>query len=241
MQTCRREKSERCSKSREIEMGSMYILRGTLAFFFALICTALLCLIAPLISSNKQDISFTEPITPIQVASLPSLKPKVEKKPLQPEKQLPLPKTLRPPVTKQRPIEKVALTMRPLKVELPTMRAASIPAAPQQVDQKMASAYGGNSIFDLGTVDTPPRLQKYNPPLYPVVAKGQRIEGKVVVRCIVTAKGQVKEMKIISADPAGYFEKAALNAIAKWTFIAAKYQGETVSVYVDIPLTFSLD
>lgn len=98
-----------------------------------------------------------------------------------------------------------------------------------------------SGIFDLGDVDSPPRLQKYAPPLYPAAAKGKRIEGRVIIRCTVTAKGRVKDAEIISAEPPGYFEKTALKAVMVWTFIPAKYRGEKVPVYVDIPLTFSLD
>ncbi len=93
----------------------------------------------------------------------------------------------------------------------------------------------------MATVDVQPRLRQYRPPLYPPRARGQGVEGKVVVRCVVTAGGRVKEEKIIQANPAGYFEQAALKAVKKWTFVPATLNGEKVPVYVDIPLSFTLD
>ncbi len=226
-----------------MKMTGTYFLRGVFSFSAALLITGFLCMLAPLIS-REHDVSFTDPIEPIRILPLPTLENKKEKQKRQPRQIEPLPTIPKPPVTKRQPLEKLSLTMKPLKIELPAMRAASIPAAPPQADQKMEgglSGVAGDGIYDLEAVDSPPKLQKYVPPLFPAAAKGKGIEGKVVIRCTVTTKGRVKDAKIISAEPPGYFEKASLKAVAKWTFIAAKFQGEQVPVYVDIPLSFSLD
>ncbi len=131
--------------------------------------------------------------------------------------------------------------MAPLQVKLPDMRVSSAPLSPPQIQKEVRNSFGSSGIFEIGMVDTAPKLQRYVPPLYPPKAKGKRVEGKVVIRCVVTADGKVKDATIISANPPGFFEATALKAVAKWTFIAARYQDKNVSVYVDIPLSFSLD
>lgn len=136
---------------------------------------------------------------------------------------------------------KFDLAMAPLQMEMPKVQAATMVIAPLKPQRQQQSGLGPTGIYDVGAVDTPPRLQRYSPPLYPARAKGKKIEGKVVVRCVVTAGGRVKETKIVSAEPEGYFERAALDAVAKWTFVAARHEGNKVSVYVDIPLSFTLD
>lgn len=222
-------------------MTGGYLLRVVISFSSALLITGFLCVLAPLIS-RENSVSYTDPVAPIRIFTLPTLENKKEITKVRPREILPLPKIPKPPIKKQTPLEKVSLTMKPLKIELPAMRAASLPSAPPQVNKGLVgSGFGGEGIYELGTVDTHPKLKKYVPPLYPPAAKGKRLEGKIIVRCIVTAKGRVKDARILSAEPAGYFEKAALKAVAKWTFVTAMYQGKKVSVYVDIPLSFTLD
>lgn len=114
-----------------------------------------------------------------------------------------------------------------------------MPAIPPQFNPEIAGGFG-DGIFDLSAVDSPPKVQKYVPPVYPAKAKGKHIEGTVVIRCIVTAAGKVKDLQVISSEPKGYFEAAALKAVKEWTFIAAQLHGEKVPVYVDVPITFSL-
>jgi len=214
-------------------------LRGSFAFFFSGVITIALCLIAPLMGGNK-DVGFTEPVTPIQLLPTPKLTRETPRPPEKPRKIVPLPKLPTRPPQKQPPLEKIALPMKPLQVELPPLQSASIPAAPPQANLIIESGFG-DGIFDLSTVDTPPKVQKYVPPVYPAGAKGKHIEGSVLIRCIVTARGKVKDMQVISSEPKGYFEAAALKAVKKWTFIAAKLGGKRVPVYVDVPITFSLD
>lgn len=219
-------------------MKERVFLRCSFALVFSGIITIVLCLIAPLMGNHK-DVVFTEPVTPIQVLASPKLTPDIPKPLKKPRKIVPVPKLPTRPPQKQPPLDKIALPLKPLQVELPPLQAASVPAAPPQVNPKVESGFG-DGIFDLSGVDTPPKVQKYVPPVYPAGAKGKHIEGRVVIRCVVTARGKVKDMQVLSSEPKGYFEAAALKAVKKWTFIAAKLSGEKVSVYVDVPITFSL-
>ena len=143
-------------------------------------------------------------------------------------------------------MEPVDVQLNPLKIESAPLKAATLPAyLPDALEPAKTKALETNpaaaGIYQVASIDIPPRIKRYYPPLYPPRAKGQGVEGKVVVRCVVSASGRVRDVKIIQAEPAGYFEKTALKSVAKWTFVPAKFKGKKVAVYVDIPLSFSLD
>ncbi|PHR29877.1 MAG: hypothetical protein COA36_03215 [Desulfotalea sp.] len=220
-------------------MGGTIILRSCSSLFFASLITLSLCLLAP-IMGHKTEVVFIDPLTPIRLTPAPKQQATPPKKQQKPQTIAPLPKLPAPPSPKQPPLKKITALMRPLQVELPPLRAASIPSPPLPDTATLNSGFAAG-IFDLSAVDTPPRVQKYIPPLYPAKAKGKGLEGSVVIRCIVTPKGRVRDMRVISSEPSGYFDRAALKAVAKWTFIAAKAGGKRVAVYVDIPITFTLD
>ncbi len=220
-------------------MGRVHILRIVVSLFSAIVMTLALCLVAPLISREK-PVVFSEAVSPVRVVPLPPLKPQKNVQKIQEREIMPLPRVPPSPKRNEQLLEKMDLSMMPLQLELPPMQAASIPAAPSQDFNKKESGMAGTGVYELGMVDSSPKLRRYIPPLYPPRARGKRIEGKVLVRCVVTADGRVKDGVVVSATPPGYFEEAALAAIARWTFIPARYLGEKVPVYVDIPLSFTL-
>lgn len=56
------------------------------------------------------------------------------------------------------------------------------------------------------------------PPEYPPRAIARGIEGWVLVQLTITATGSVEDAFVVAAEPSGYFEDAALNAIARWRY-----------------------
>ena len=55
-------------------------------------------------------------------------------------------------------------------------------------------------------------------PIYPVEAKAQGVQGEVVVRYNVTAQGMVVDAEVVSSNPPGVFDNAALEAVKSWRF-----------------------
>ena len=55
-------------------------------------------------------------------------------------------------------------------------------------------------------------------PVYPAQAKAQGLQGDVVVRYNVTAQGMVVEAEVVSSNPPGIFDNAALDAVNSWRF-----------------------
>ena len=55
-------------------------------------------------------------------------------------------------------------------------------------------------------------------PIYPRRALTRNIEGYVLVEFVVTASGGVRDPVVLVADPPGFFERAALNAVLKFKY-----------------------
>lgn len=221
-------------------MGLTFSLRLLLAMLGAAVITVVVCLLATFMG-RERNVKFHEPVTPVQLAAykIPEVEQKMKR--LEPEKEPPPMRVKTPRHKRMVEPEKLDLAVAPLQFEMPRVLAATIPIAPPEPQQQQPSGFGATGIYDVGNVDTPPRLQRYAPPVYPARAKGRKIEGEVLIRCIVTTGGRVKDAEIIHADPPGYFERVALASVVKWTFVAARNEGKKVPVVINIPVTFKLD
>lgn len=68
-------------------------------------------------------------------------------------------------------------------------------------------------------------------PVYPNRALQKHIEGFVVVSFSVDEQGNVSNPSVTYAEPEGYFERAALQSIAKWRYAAKVENGQPVAVH----------
>ena len=75
---------------------------------------------------------------------------------------------------------------------------------------------------------------------YPVIAQENGIQGKVIVRFVVTAAGTVEQVQIMrSLDPNCDKEAVrVVQSLPKW--IPGKQNGRNVPVYYTVPITFKL-
>ena len=65
-----------------------------------------------------------------------------------------------------------------------------------------------------------PRLLSAPSPRYPIMAQRRKLEGQVVVQFTIQADGSVAAPRVVSADPPGIFDEAALVAASRWRFEA---------------------
>jgi periplasmic protein TonB len=98
--------------------------------------------------------------------------------------------------------------------------------------------------------DTTPVLQpaRYNaaylnnpPPSYPLAARRRHIEGSVLVRAKVQADGSCSHVELKLASTSDLLNKAALDAVKNWRFVPAMLGEQTITAWVEIPITFKLD
>ena len=98
----------------------------------------------------------------------------------------------------------------------------------------------GSGPLDATSVEIPPKLLSRVDPTYPMAARRRSIEGTVVVRILVARDGQVEEVRIDTAAPAGIFDDAILQALPQWRFQPAEHHGQPVAVWVRVPIQFRL-
>lgn len=74
--------------------------------------------------------------------------------------------------------------------------------------------------------EQPPVLLRGDTLVYPEAARAQGLQGAVDVRYDVTAEGRVRNAVVLTAQPAGVFDEAALNAVRGWRFRPGRKKGE---------------
>jgi periplasmic protein TonB len=59
---------------------------------------------------------------------------------------------------------------------------------------------------------------RYVPPEYPTKALEKGIEGAVTIDFVVDEKGETTKLEVTQSEPAGVFDRAALNAVRRWRY-----------------------
>jgi protein TonB len=213
-------------------------------FTGAVLINLLLLLGAPLLSqrvhlrpTNPRKDAFL--LAPPKSLELPQPPKRLKPKP-QPPKKLPeppvLPKTFttsKPKLDLKIPVPQFEINPKlTLGLALPEMPQASPPA---QSHDLLSGA------FELGEVDQAPRLVRRVNPVYPYRARKRGIEGKVKIKFLIDANGQITHLSILKADPEGVFDKSVLTAVRRWRFKPGLVDGKPVDTWVVLPLTFKLE
>jgi periplasmic protein TonB len=99
----------------------------------------------------------------------------------------------------------------------------------------------GGGAYRPGSGVTIPRLVREVKPQYTADAMRAKVQGMVLVECIVMPDGTVGDAKIIrSLDSVFGLDQEALKAARQWKFLPGMRQGEPVPVIITIELTFTL-
>jgi periplasmic protein TonB len=99
----------------------------------------------------------------------------------------------------------------------------------------------GGGAYRPGNGVTMPRLLREVKPNYTSDAMRAKIQGVVLVECIVNIHGDVTDVKILnSLDPTFGLDQEAIKAAKQWRFSPGTRLGEPVPVLVSIELSFTL-
>ncbi len=98
-----------------------------------------------------------------------------------------------------------------------------------------------DQAMDKGSVDTPPKVKRRSPIVYPELARKQGITGHVVMSVLINESGNVQDVEIIESEPEEIFDLKATNTIRRWKFEPATYDGKKVSVWATQKIVFKLD
>lgn len=79
-------------------------------------------------------------------------------------------------------------------------------------------------------------------PLYPPRAQSRGIEGWVLLQFTITPQGTTKDIEVLDADPKGYFERAARDAVKKYKYKPRIVDGVAVDwPGVQLVISFKLE
>lgn len=160
----------------------------------------------------------------------------------------------KPPQVKEVEAVRKTAVLPPVQLEsLPLPRPKALPAVDFPLpDLKISPRITGleplsplmpvaKPLYQPGELDQQPLPMATPAPLYPQRARIRGIEGKVRVRFIVDQQGLVKKLKIIRAEPAGYFEQSVSTALANWHFRPGMVAHNKVMTQVETTIVFKLD
>jgi protein TonB len=85
---------------------------------------------------------------------------------------------------------------------------------------------------------TRPRLLSGGRPAYTAQARAAHVEGKVIVRCAITAAGNARDCHVLKALP--LLDRAAVQALLESRFAPATFQGRRVAVNYVFTFDFRL-
>ena len=99
----------------------------------------------------------------------------------------------------------------------------------------------GNMLsgFGFGDTNAVPLVQVV--PRYPPRAQSRGIEGVVTIKFIITKEGTVEDVSVVSADPAGVFEREAIRAAWRYKFKPKLVDGQPVEQTAVLPFEFTLE
>lgn len=85
-----------------------------------------------------------------------------------------------------------------------------------------------------------PAYRQNNPPRYPMTARLRGQEGMVLVAANILADGKVGNVKVKKSSGYKDLDNSAVEAVRKWLFQPGQHMGVAISMWVDVPIRFSL-
>lgn len=87
---------------------------------------------------------------------------------------------------------------------------------------------------------TPPVTLRREAPAYPAAVREIGLEGSVDVALTVLVDGTVGWVRVLRADPPGYFEQAAILGVRAWRFEPARQDGRAIECRMRTRVRFTL-
>ena len=133
-----------------------------------------------------------------------------------------------------------------LKPRLPFELNVNLPAAPMDLAMPPLEHFsldrpGLKSLYDISELDTGLMPLVKIPPLYPIRARRNGIEGSVTVEFTVTRDGLVSDISILAAKPETLFDNAVITCVSQWKFTPPKKEGVPVATRARTTVEFRLE
>jgi protein TonB len=115
-----------------------------------------------------------------------------------------------------------------------TPEAAVSPAPPRNEAKKPPAQPVSEPDYRAAYLDNPR-------PSYPLAARRQGLEGRVLLRVEVLADGSSGRVEVKSGSGYEVLDRGAREAVKTWRFVPARRGGEALVAWVDIPIAYRLE
>jgi protein TonB len=88
-----------------------------------------------------------------------------------------------------------------------------------------------------GDVRAPQKLRHVNP-VYPEIAKAARVQGEVVLECVIDADGRVAGVRVLRG--VRLLDDAAVAAVSQWVYRPTLLNGQPVPVIMNVTVHFRI-
>lgn len=204
----------------------------------ALINGLLFVMIPLLAETERAQQDYGEPVTAVTMQ-----KPQhFEKEEEEPEKEVKEEELSKMPEKATMPDEQKPPPKPEMNLQTPDFEVNADLAAGQGMAVAMPSPVKdlGDMVFNMSDLDQKPQLINRIQPIYPTEARRKEINGRVILRFVVDREGNVKQVKVVRAQPEGIFEENAMEAVRKWRFKPGYFSGEPVNTRVTVPIKFEM-
>lgn len=79
------------------------------------------------------------------------------------------------------------------------------------------------------------------PPVYPSMSRRAGEQGRVLLKVLVSESGHAETVQIDTSSGFDKLDRAAVEAVKKWSFVPAKLSNQPVSAFVLVPIKFALN
>ncbi|HWA99947.1 MAG TPA: energy transducer TonB [Pirellulales bacterium] len=183
---------------------------------------------------EPQPVEIEDPVEPaLQDEPRPATTPRVDAKALTIERSASRPLARPLKVVRHEPTS----TMESLVRELPRQRRNPL----EEVAAIDAAASPWSQAVEGTDVDRPPTTSPRNPtPVYPPEARAAGVQGRVVLRVVVSASGTVAGARIETSSGSAALDRSALATVQLWRFEPARRGGVAVDYEVLVPVKFEI-
>ena len=88
-----------------------------------------------------------------------------------------------------------------------------------------------------GQIKEPKKVHNVSPS-YPDIAKQARVQGIVILECIISPQGKVSDVKVLRGIP--LLDQAAIDAVKQWVYTPTLLNGVPVPVIMTVTVNFKL-
>ncbi len=115
-----------------------------------------------------------------------------------------------------------------------TVQQTVVPTAPEEDEPGGPQNAGAGAMLAASPISGPK-------PQYPIEARRQGLEGKVVLRVTVSTDGRITSVTVVQSSGHSILDRAARDGVARWRFAAARRATGSVATSYDVPIEFKLN